>query len=268
MALDLSYSNEFLNEESNRWDILSDMETFEANLTFSAGLPWKSEVAILASFASLHDGFMDSALSSYHDALGVGNSGRDSRPDNEFAYSISHRNVQWPMDPGAAAGISDITASLNKQVFSNDKWTASIKGAVKIPTGDSDSGLGGETDFQLLALADWKMLDKLTFSAGAGCTWLGDPDFFADEEVSATTFGGLGVEYSWTDSFAVLCQATLWSSPYKGTGINALDDGYGEICFGGLYEIREGWKIHATLAEDLTRAAADFTFHLGFSVDI
>ncbi len=268
-SIDLDYSNEFMNLNSTNWLVLTDMETFGATVGFSAGFFMDSEISVKAPFSSLHDGFLDQTLCSYHDALGVGNSGRDARPDNEFAYSVTSYGDQWFSDSGQASGLGDIQISINKQIWKNETWWTSVKGTVKLPTGDADSGLGsGGCDAQIMALADWQVHEKWLLSGGGGHTWLSTPDYLEglDVSISSTLFAGLGIKFNWTEAFAILCQSTIWASPYDNTGINALDDAYGEICFGGQYTWQNGWTIEVTLSEDLTRAAADFTLHSGVSV--
>ncbi|MBI9074879.1 MAG: DUF3187 family protein [Desulfatibacillum sp.] len=264
--LDLAYTNEFASMESKDYKLLADMECFQATLGFSAGFFLDSEISADATFLSYSGGFLDSFLGSYHDALGVGNYGRSVRPDNEFGYQIWSGGQGWFKDSGEDSGLADIRLGLKKLVYSNSWMDASIKGVLKLPTGDPDKVFGtGGADTQVLGLVDLKPHNRVTVSLAGGHTWLSRPDFLEGMDIgfSDTWFGGLGLAYQLTEALSGFVQSVYWESPYGTTGIPVLDRDYGEITFGGKYQWKSGWAATVALSEDLSRSASDFTFHTG-----
>ncbi|ACL06868.1 hypothetical protein Dalk_5198 [Desulfatibacillum aliphaticivorans] len=267
---DLGYTNEFALMTSPNHIVLADMECLQLTTGFSAGFFWDSELSLDVGFLSYNSGVLDSFLESYHDALGVGNSGRSMRPDDQFGYQISSNGKSWFDDPGVGSGIADLRLGVKKRVFANSWMTASVKGVIKLPTGDPDKVMGtGGTDAQLTVLADFKPHDKVTLSLAGGYTWLARPDFLEDVEIdfSDTCFGALGLAYQFTPGFSGFVQSVYWQSPYDNTQVPVLDRDYGEITFGGKYQWKSGWGAYLAMSEDLSRSAADFTLHTGVELN-
>lgn len=268
--LDLDYSNTFCNKKSQNWAITEDMEYARAGLSLFVGFFKKSELSLKISFLSFHSGFMDNGLKAYHDALGVGNYGRDARPDNNFAYQITSFGKNWFPGKDQGMGFGDMLLGVKKHIWSGSTWRISAKTTVKLPTGDPDQGFGsGGFDAQAIALAGWQPHDKWALSFGAGHTWLARPDVLSgiDADFSGTTFFGLGLTYFWTDKFSVFVQAGTATPAFENTGINALDDAYGDVTFGVRHTWKNKWSAYWALSEDLSRAAADFTMHTGVGFD-
>ena len=267
--VDLAYSNEFALMAAKNSALLTDMECLQVKAGFSAGFFLDSELSLDIGYLSYNSGVLDSFLESYHDALGVGNSGRSQRPDDQFGYQVMSGGRLWFKDAGVGSGVADISLGVKKLVYANQWVDASLKGVVKLPTGDPDKVFGtGGTDVQLLALADFKPHSKVTVSLAGGYTWLSRPDFLENVPVdfSGTCFGALGLAYDFTGSFSGFVQTVYWESPYENTGIPVLDRDYGEITFGGKYQWGSGWGVYLALSEDLSRAASDFTAHSGVEV--
>lgn len=158
-------------------------------------------------------------------------------------------------------GLGDLflTASYLAYYDRDTQWGASVKGKVKVPTGDYDKRLGtGEFDY-LLEVAPFKVIDKTTLYGAIAYKIYGDPP---------------GVDYD---------NVWLWraGAMHKFTGIDdiGLSFGYRQRLVGPGVEKRTGmlfWtrrfdrkiKVQSYVIKGLSKAAADWAGGVSLMADI
>lgn len=144
---------------------------------------------------------------------------------------------------------------------SENKPAASVRVALKVPTGDASRVFGsGHPDVGVgLALekrvaAHWILYGNLNglFPTGpvAGLT------------VQPSMSAIVAAEYLWSQNLSFVGHFDYYSSPFHGTGTPVLDDGVTELTFGFNYRLRENllWQVYGVENLDFIRgSAADFT---------
>jgi hypothetical protein len=264
----MEYSSVYFDQRSSRWDVLLDMETTVVDLCLTYGLTPRLAVRLDAPLVSMNSGFLDGFLESYHNALGVGNYGREDRPGDTFAYQVDKGGRRWLAGESGGFGLADVTLSAQWAWLpscSDGQWSSALTASIKAPTGDSRLGYGsGRFDFGLFLPSQWSGR-TWTLYVIPGYIWRGHPDS-QDAGVAARDGYSLffGAAYEYSDRWRWLAQVNYFTSPLEKTGISRLDDGALEVSLGFQRSIGPNRHVEFAFSEDLfTLAAPDFNIRLG-----
>jgi hypothetical protein len=267
-ALAIDYSSVYVNESSSQWRILMDMETTVGDLSFAYGITDRVAVRLNIPLVNMSGGFLDGFLKSYHDALGVGDYGRENRPQNSFAYQINKGGAAWIEADSGGLRLADMTLSAQWALLSESSgspWHVSLLTSLKLPTGDARQGYGsGRMDAGFFLPAQYES-GPWSVYAMPGVLLHSDPET-AGADVSARDGISLfiGAGYAYSERWQWLAQLNYFSSPVEKTGIGKLDDGAIELELGFRRILNPDWHIEFAFCEDIfTRSAPDFTVHLG-----
>ena len=265
--LAVEYSNTFFQHRNDRWDVLVDAEMMTIDLSMIYGLT--SNIAILVDMplVSLQDGFLDGFLENYHDALGTSNYGRQNRPKNTFAYRVVKDGRLWVQGEETNCQLADMTVSTQFQLFRSSaerRSSGSLLLSLKLPTGDSDRGLGsGQFDAGAYLPLRWSS-SPWTLFAMPGAAMISDPDT-AGAQIRARNIWSLffGTAYDYSRDTTWLIQCNYYASPIEETGLDELDKGAFELIFGAHHRLSDNWLVEFAFSEDLTLAVPDFNLRLG-----
>jgi hypothetical protein len=267
-GLAIDYSSVYLDQHSDQWDFLMDMETTVVDLSLAYGLTEHLGVRLDVPLVSMNAGVLDGFLEGYHDALGVSNYGREDRPRNSFAYQMSKGGQSWVEGESGEFRWADITLSAQWGLWpetSVRRWQSSLLVSVKAPTGDPDSGYGsGQWDLGFFLPNQWS-LKQWSLYLMPGIIHHGNPET-SRADVSArdsiSLFAGAG--YAYNERWIWLVQFNYFSSPIETTGVSRIDDGAVELALGFQRILNRRWRLEMAFCEDpLTLAAPDFTVHMG-----
>jgi hypothetical protein len=266
-GLAVEYSNTFFQHRNNRWDVLVDAEMMTIDLSMIYGLT--SNIAILLDMplVSQQDGFLDGFLENYHDALGTSNYGRQNRPKNAFAYRVVKDGRLWVQGEETNCQLADMTVSTQFQLFrpsAERRSSGSLLLSLKLPTGDSDRGLGsGQFDTGAYLPLRWS-LSPWTLFAMPGAAMISDPDTRGAQIRARNTWSlFFGTAYDYSRDTTWLIQCNYYSSPIEETGLDELDKGAFELIFGAHHRLADNWLVEFAFSEDLTLAVPDFNLRLG-----
>jgi hypothetical protein len=266
-TLAAEYSNTFFDHRNDRWDVLMDMEMLVTEVSLVYGLTSRSALRLNLPFVSTGGGFLDGFLGNYHDAIGVGNYGREQRPENDYAYRVTKDGLPWIQGEQETLQLTDITVSAQYQLMKargSLKMSGSLMMSLKLPTGNPDRGLGsGAFDFGVYMPMGWSAAPwSLYLMPGAAI--INDPHT-RGARISARNsyalFGGVGYDYSARTTWLV--QLNYYTSPIEKTGLEDLDRGALELDVGFHRLLAENLLMEFAFAEDLTRALPDFNLRLG-----
>jgi Protein of unknown function (DUF3187) len=266
-ALGVEYSSIFFDHHNQRWDVLMDMEMMTLDLSVEYGLAPRLAIRLDAPVVMMNDGFLDGFLANYHDMLGVPNYGREKRPANTFAYQVSKDGDLWLDGRSGNLMVADATFSLEVELHrpSSKRGLAdTLIASMKLPVGDSEKGLGsGAWDYAVYWSVAW-YAERWSLYVMPGLAWIGDPDTLG-ADITARNSASLfvGTAYHYSPKWHWLAQINGYTSPIESTGLSDLDNGSLELDLGFQYRIRDPWTMVFGFGEDLTRAAPDFTVHLG-----
>lgn len=267
-TLAVDYSSVYVNESSRQWLVLMDMELAVVDMSVAYGLTRRAAIRLDVPLVHMTGGFMDGFLKDYHDALGVGNYGRENRPENSFAYRIDKAGATWLEGDSGGLRLADVTVSGQYALLSPSAGApvhASLLASLKLPTGDPHQGYGsGRVDAGIFVPAQYQT-GPWTIYGMPGLIWHGDPDTLgADVSARASLSVFLGAAYAASRRWQWLAQLNYFSSPLEETGIATLDDGAIELELGLRRILNPDWHIEVAFCEDIfTISAPDFTVHLG-----
>jgi hypothetical protein len=269
-CLSVDYNSVYVDEHNSQWRILMDMEMTVVDLAFAYGLSNRAAIRLEIPLVNMSGGFLDGFLENYHNALGVGNYGRENRPKNQFAYRIEKDGDLWlEGDPG---GLHLADATISAQiallpVSTGSRRQASLLAALKVPTGRSRYGFGsGRLDAALFLPIEVGSHPWSVF-AMPGFIWHSDPKTRAADISARPSISFLvGTAYAYSERWRLLAQLNYFSSPVEKTGIAMIDDGGIELALGFRYHLDSRWNLEFAFCEDLfTRSAPDFNLHLGLT---
>jgi hypothetical protein len=266
--LALDYSSIYFNQQSDRYAFLMDMETIVAEVSLLYVLTERLGLRLNLPLVSMNSGILDDFLEAYHDALGVKNYGREDRPPDSFAYTVSQSGAPWVEGSTGEFGWADITLSGQWVLFppmGARSWQSSVMVSAKAPTGDSDDGYGsGRWDAGLFLPTLWAF-ERWSFHLMPGLIYHDDPETLGAKVQARdcySLFGGAA--YAYNERWIWLAQLNYFSTPLEETGVERIDDGALELALGFRRVLNRNWRLEFAFCEDpFTLAAPDFTVHLG-----
>lgn len=265
-GVSLDYSNTFFAHSSSRWDVLIDMEMAVLGIDAAYGLGSRWAVRLDLPIVSMSDGFLDGFLENFHDTLGVGNYDREKRPKNRFAYRAVKSGEAWFEGRPDKFELADATLSMQYALLQpklERPLASSLCVSLKVPTGDSETGLGsGNFDAGLFLPSQWSA-GKWTLYAMPGYVVIGNPNGENPDVAARDVYSMFaGAAYDAGDRWTWLLQINAYSTPLEFTGIGELDDGAVDLSLGCRYRLTRNWLFEFSFTEDLTRTAPDFNGRL------
>lgn len=269
-GLFVDYSPVFVNDGSESWAAVVDMEMTTIEVSLEYGLTEKISLSVALPFVNMEDGFLDHFLNEYHDLLNVPDYNREFRPDNEFLYFIRDNGGQW--FAAKEGGLHPADATLTAKYRLLDRRTGPFQttlGAaylLKLPLGDETNGFGGGRFDHGVSLMSRFTKDALSLHLNATYILLTDPDTIAADVRTENIYGVLaGIDYRLNPDWSLSAFVNWYTSPTADdTGIMQLDDDSVEIVFGLTRRLNEKSRLEFGFSEDLTQAAPDFTVHWGW----
>lgn len=270
LSLSVDYSSVFVDQQSDNWNALIDMEMAALSLTAEYGAAHWLHLTYELPFVSMSKGFLDGFLENYHNFFGLPNYGRENRPKNEFAYDLRNQGRQW-LD-GRPGGLHPTDSVLSAKIpliraDASQRFSAGMVYSLKLPTGDYRYGFGsGGFDHGLSLLTKTDLFPFILYANG-GVNLVSAPDTLgARVETQPVVAGFLGIEYLPANLWSLVIQVNAYTAPIKNTGIPQLDDPSVELGLGFIRDLNSSSTIEFAFCEDLVgRGAPDFNVHLRFS---
>ena len=267
-SLSTDYTSIYIDEASDEWSALMDMEMTVVDLSLAYGLTNRVDISLAIPWISMNDGFMDSSLESYHGIFGFPNYGKENGPVDKFGYQISVDDDDWFDARSGGMNLGDSVVSVKMQIThagSHQGLTSSLLAALKIPTGDQQHGFGSGGFDQGLMLLNQYRVSPLILYLNPGFVWLSDPETQgADIHVKDMMTLLAGIEYEVSDTWSLIGQFNFVTSPFHNTGIAQMDQDSLELALGSAFSMWDNTIFEFAFSEDLTRTAPDFTIHGAF----
>jgi len=252
-------------------DISIDGESHFLTLSLRRGMTDRFELGLDIPFVGHAGGFLDNAIESWHDLLGLSNSKRRG-PDNQLGIRYSNAGLARYELNSAVFGIGDIqlTAAMPlRRADYSDPFSAAIRSSIKIPTGAADELRGsGAADLSLgLYASDRYTVWQRDFavSAFAGMLFLGDGDVLPDLQRSTVPYGGVAASWWISERFGVSAQLQA-EGPYFDSDVDELGGYSAQLAAGFDLRLRKpGMSLHFSITEDIaagTTTTPDFGVHL------
>lgn len=262
-----SYSSVFQYDALPDGSLLVDMELYNLDLRMRRAFTEETELTLTVPLYYAHDGFMDAFLRDYHSALGLPNSGREYRPDDEFGY--------FYIDPGGSESwigkegweVGDLAISLRHHLMSDETWSMALLGGITLPTGSTKRGWGtGKPDIAVGGVASW--LAKKWFGHIEG--HLLHPFAHGSEATDYRDYIRLSttIGYQLGNRWSVMAQVQGGSSPYD-SSLQQLDNAPWLVTLGGRIALSNTSALTLAFTEGITqKTTADFSLSIGLEFNL
>ena len=269
VRLELAETASVYNENSPPTTVTVKFETLRSGLFLRYGATEKLELGLEVPVLYRYEGFMNGAITVTERATTGLNPARDALKNTNFIFNVT-RNGQTIMSGGpGAVGLGDTTLMSKYQLLTEGAAmpAVSLRGAVKLPTGDQADFFGsGSPDFGLglavekLVAGRWMLYANMTGVVPTGT--------IAGLGLRPTFSGLAAIEYLWSENLSITTHFDYYSSPFHETGAQAFDRGITESVLGFNYRVVSHflWQVYAVENVDfITGSAADFTVSTVFT---
>lgn len=269
VRLELAETASIYNENSPQTNVNVKFETLRSGLFLRYGAMDRLELGLEVPVLYRYQGFMDGAITATERATTGLNPARAAFKNSNFLFHTT-RNGQTMMNGGPGAmGLGDTTLMSKYQLLMEGAAmpAVSLRGAVKLPTGDQSAFFGsGSPDFGLglavekLVAGRWILYANVTGVVPTGT--------IAGLGLRPTLSGLVAVEYLWSENLSITAHFDFYTSPFSGTNSAVLDHGVTESVLGFSYRVapRFLWQVYGVENLDFIRgSASDFTVSTVFT---
>jgi len=263
VRLELAETASIYNDNSPPINVNVKFETLRSGLFLRYGAIDKLELGLEVPVLYRYQGFMNGAITATERATTGLNPARTAFKNSNFLFNVT-RNGQTIMsgDPDVM-GLGDTTMMSKYQLLTEGAATpaVSLRGAVKLPTGDQSAFFGsGSPDFGLglaaekLVAGRWLLYANVTGVVPTGT--------IAGFGLRPTLSGLAAIEYLSSENLSITVHFDFYSSPFSGTGSAVFDRGITESVLGFSYRVAPHflWQVYAVENLDfITGSSPDFT---------
>lgn len=263
VRLELAETASIYNDNTPPINVAVKFETLRSGLFLRYGATEKLELGIEVPVLYRYQGFMNGAITAVERATTGLNPAQAAFRDTNFLFNVT-RNGRTIMGGGPGAmGLGDTTLMSKYQILTEGTAmpAVSLRGAVKLPTGDQAAFFGsGSPDFGLglaaekLVAGRWVLYANMTGVVPTGT--------IAGFGLRPTFSGLAAIEYFWSENLSITTHFNYYSSPFSGTGSPVFDQSVTETVLGFSYRVIPHflWQVYAVENLDfVTGSAADFT---------
>lgn len=259
LDINFSYSSTYCIRSSNDWYFGIDLETAITDIQFKRLVGKETEIGLDIPIIRYGPGFMDGAIETYHDSIGIHNAyGRNKRPQDQFLLLITHNGkIVIQGEPGKTA-LGDMMVEVKQALYNNRASTIiSVQAFVNVPTGDPDSAFGsGRTNGGMAVLINEKLRSDIMLYLNAGIGLIDKLEAMQEVKLKNYYYGGVGLEWLYSQSLSLNAQMVIQSSPFPKSSVHSIDDPSMLGSFGGRYKVGAPASLGIAVTEDLDTAGA------------
>lgn len=269
LVLDLA--NVFTSDENDHHRVSLDGEIYRLTLALRQGVSKRLELGLDIPYIWHSGGRLDSFIDGFHRAFGLPEGGRDQWDRDQLSYvSVAEGETLLLMEE-PQDGFGDLLVSLGLQLWQPPSLAGqrslALRGAVKLPTGDSDKLTGsGSTDASLrLAFTDHASFAHLSLGwyGSLGGMLMSDGEVLESKQRNAVGFGTLGLGWTPYQWLALKVQFDGHTPFYRGSNLCQEDDFSVQIVVGFAAALPAGFRLDLGVVEDLVvDTSPDVVFHL------
>jgi hypothetical protein len=265
--LQTEFANNFTESTSNSSAIAIDGETHKATLSLRYGLTDRLDATLDIPYIRHESGSLDGFIENWHDWFGLPNSGREDISQDQLAYVYQLNGTDIINIRSSKSGPGDVRLSLGYKLKETDDRIWTMRGGIKLPTGDPDKLTGTDsTDvYTSLHLTDRKVFDseKLQFHGNLGVLAIGDSELPHTEDW--VVFGSSALAWQVRGNIALKAQFDF-HTPFYDSDLKELGDFSGQLVLGGTLKLTNKILLDLSISEDiLTDTAPDVVFQIGIS---
>jgi hypothetical protein len=253
LDINCSYSNTYNIKRLNEWSIGIDLETAITDIQLKRLAGKETEIGLDLPIIRYGPGFMDGAIDTYHKLMGLSNPyNRNDRPRNQFLLQITHNGEMVIQGEPGKTALGDITVEVKQAIYDNRASTIiSVQVFLNVPTGDADSAFGsGKTNGGMAMLINEKLRSDVMLYLNAGIGLIDKLEAMQEVKLRDYYYGGVSLEWLYSNSVSLNVQMVIQSSPFPKTGIHFID--YPSLLgsFGGRYKVDALSSLGIAVTED------------------
>ena len=274
ISLNQNLSSNYTVSGTTHEQALLDGEAYRLAFAARYGVTPRWEIGVEVPYLSQGGGFLDSFIISWHDTFNLPQGGRETAPKGRINYSYSKDGVQKLQIDHSVSGVGDISLTGGYRLYDVDmngyQERLALKGAVKLPTGDSSSlnGSGG-TDLMLQlcgSMTHYREWGSLGIYGSAGVLVMSKGDVLRDQHNQLAGGGTLGFGWGPTSWISFKVQLNGNTPLYRNSSLPELSKSPMMLILGGALKLPKEYLLDIGVAEDVAVASApDVSFHLGLS---
>ncbi len=256
------YSNIIQEQRTENELLRFDLEYLRTLVALKRGFGSGIELGFEVPFYVYYGGFLDPFVSSFHDAFGLPNLLRGQTANGLVDYQY-HRGDQVVLAGMSSFGaVGDVALNVKKTLYVGTPEALSLRGTLKLPTGDPQTLSGsGATDFGLGVAFD-RIGPKYGLYLNANYHFLGTPERFETRDYFSFM---AGVDWRFKPRLAAILQLDYLRPPIRGE-VDTLNDPGVQLALGLRYRHSDALAYEWRLAEDLSSFSPDFT--VAFQIEV
>ena len=274
LGVESAYSNIFQNGVGpGGQQVVLDAETWNNTLIATYGLSERADVELDLSVLYASNGFLDSAIESWHQFWGMPDGGRESRPRDAYETHVEIAGQQiYALDPYEFS-LLDTPLVFTQRFVDEDDDTpgVAVRAGVDLPTGSESRGAGnGGWDWGAGVVAE-KTFGRWSMTGAVDWVDAKRPSSFVGSGVDV--YDGfdvqLGVEYRWNDRISLLTGLVLTPPVTRDFTIKELDREMLGLDVGVAWDTGPSSQLHVGFEEDLmTASGPDIVFFAGWKAGL
>ena len=251
LTLLLDAVSHFTDAEEGSEFIAIDGESYRLALRFARGLEDQWEIGTEVPIVSHSGGVLDGVISQWHDIFGLPTLGRDRVETDRLLFQYRRDNRVLADLQSPATGIGDVLLFAGKTFSRQGGSAATVRGQLKLPTGDSARLLGsGGTDLSVSGALSHRWGGSWSASARLGAAYLGSGEVLPGLQRHWAAFGSVFLGWQAFRSFSFKTQLDLQSPLYENSEINQLTDTAIQLTFGATARISNATFLDFSVTED------------------
>ena len=274
IALNQDLSSNYTVSNNTHGQLTLDGETYRLALAARYGITPRWEAGIEIPYIIQSGGFLDSFIVDWHETFHLPQGGRDSAPHSRVNYSYRENGVQKLLVDQASSGIGDIALTTGFSLYDvrtvGRQDRLAIKGALKLPTGDSSNLSGsGSTDFMLQlcgSSTSYGSWGTLGWYGSVGGLVMTKSDVLREQHNPIVGIGSVGFGWGPASWISFKIQLNGSTPMYRNSSLGYLTESPLLLTFGGALMLPDEYQLDIGVGENVNPAVTpDVSFHLGLS---
>jgi len=260
----LNISNTINLQSNNNEDLFIDVETWNLNFLYDYGFKENWMLRVQLPYIAHRGGVLDSAIDSYHQALGLPEDIRPYFPQDQISISFNQGAQNLININSNQSTVGDVSIQMAWQANQTSQSSLSYWLSLKLPSGDADKLTGsGAFDIASWAAMNYRLTDTRWLYGQGGVLYMGDSDLFKSSQNNLAAFGNAGIKFQPWDSIVLKAQLDFHSAFYD-SNLEFLGEVL-QLTFGGSYLINKSHKLDFAIVEDIKNGASpDVSFNLSW----
>lgn len=246
-----------------------DGEMIRLDINAKYGITDRFELGCNLPFINHSEGFMDSSIDRFHDALGLSGGARRLTEQNNMLYTYSQDGVSLFYIDENAFGFGDISFEVGFKILESKKHAMALRAYLKLNNADKKKLLGsGTTDFSFRFSGQSSGLGPRPayFFYSMGYLRVGKGSLLDDMQIRNVAFGSIGLAVKASSWLVPKMQFDYHSKFYKNSTTQELGS-YGlQFLLGSDFILSKKTILTAGFSEDIkVNASPDFILHIGLN---